>query len=314
MGQKINSNIFRLGYRHNKGNTFYQENSLNSLSDYIFEETNVKKFILNIFNKHGLVASNFFFFRSEQVLFVFLSFYVSIKIRVKVSNLLKAKKIFFKPSILNLLSNKSKKNRIWLLKFLKTKQKFNDKLLNFYFTEKILCVLYNFTRRKVSICLFLNNISIKNLHKLDFNLLKKTSLQMRKFARASFYKDSFNTMITAFFSLGTASLFSNLIAHHIKYLKRHNYYFNFLKRSLNLFLKLPGKLITGLKIIITGRLNGKPRSSSKTIQLGKTSLQSMDSKIVFNSTTSYSNYGTFGIKVWVCEKKVYSLDGRALDF
>lgn len=60
--------------------------------------------------------------------------------------------------------------------------------------------------------------------------------------------------------------------------------------------------VKGIKILIKGRLNGKPRSNYRIIQIGKISLQTIESVISHNQSTSFTPYGTFGIKVWICEK------------
>jgi small subunit ribosomal protein S3 len=35
--------------------------------------------------------------------------------------------------------------------------------------------------------------------------------------------------------------------------------------------------------------------------VGKVPLQSINSKIDYSTSVSYSQYGTFGFKVWICE-------------
>jgi small subunit ribosomal protein S3 len=60
--------------------------------------------------------------------------------------------------------------------------------------------------------------------------------------------------------------------------------------------------INGMKVLIKGRLNGRPRSSSKLLQVGKVSLQTLDAKINYSQSVAFSQHGTFGIKVWICEK------------
>lgn len=57
--------------------------------------------------------------------------------------------------------------------------------------------------------------------------------------------------------------------------------------------------IKGLKLVISGKLKGKPRSSSTLLLVGNISSQTLDSKIDFSKTHVYTIYGVFGLKLWV---------------
>ena len=57
--------------------------------------------------------------------------------------------------------------------------------------------------------------------------------------------------------------------------------------------------ILGIKFIISGRLQGKERSSSKLIKIGKVPTQSIRKDIDFAFYPSYTLYGAFGLKFWV---------------
>jgi ribosomal protein S3 len=85
-------------------------------------------------------------------------------------------------------------------------------------------------------------------------------------------------------------------------MKQHNFFLNFFKRTLILMINSKISCIHGIKVLIKGRFNGKPRSSSKLLQIGKISLQTLDAKISYSQSVAFSQYGTFGIKVWICEK------------
>jgi small subunit ribosomal protein S3 len=85
-------------------------------------------------------------------------------------------------------------------------------------------------------------------------------------------------------------------------MKKHNFFLNFLTQALFLLVKSKLSCIKGLKILIKGRLNGKLRAKSKLIEIGKIPLQTINSKINYSTSVSYSLYGTFGFKVWICEK------------
>jgi ribosomal protein S3 len=59
----------------------------------------------------------------------------------------------------------------------------------------------------------------------------------------------------------------------------------------------------GIKIKIKGRFNGAPRAKHKIINIGNNMpVLTLNSNIDYAETTSYTSNGTFGVKVWVCEK------------
>lgn len=50
--------------------------------------------------------------------------------------------------------------------------------------------------------------------------------------------------------------------------------------------------------MVSGRIRGKPRSSSTLIQSGNVPTQSITKDIDFASSHIYTLYGVFGIKIW----------------
>ena len=84
--------------------------------------------------------------------------------------------------------------------------------------------------------------------------------------------------------------------------KKHNYLLFLLKMVINTLIPLNFSIIKGVKIVITGRFNGAPRAKKKVLTIGVVPLQSFASTISYNNTTSFTQNGTFGIKIWICEK------------
>lgn len=311
MGQKINSTLFRLGYKQNKWDSKYQENKFIKFSDFMLEESFIKRFLMTLFSKHSIKVLEIKLNRTEQLLFIKVVLHFPIALRKVIRNVLKKKQIIFKPpkSFIAKTTNVSTiTRRLWVLSYLKKKHSIENHVFKVYFSDKILYVLKNYVSNGIDICLTL--FATKSPRSTVFNQkfagkLKKKLLQLRKFSKASFFKDSINSFITTLFFVASSKLLADVLAFHITYLKRHNYYFNFLKRCITILLSFSEGFVQGIKISVTGRLNGKPRSSSKIIQLGKISLQSIESKIHYNSVSAFSSLGVFGIKVWVCEKSKY---------
>ena len=60
--------------------------------------------------------------------------------------------------------------------------------------------------------------------------------------------------------------------------------------------------ILGIKLLINGRLKGKPRSNLTCIQVGSTPIQSLSKNVDFAKTHVYTLNGVFGFKIWVYKK------------
>jgi len=92
---------------------------------------------------------------------------------------------------------------------------------------------------------------------------------------------------------------SEYITYQLNLLKKHNYFLTFLKKTLIFMLSAKISKIRGLKILISGRLNGVPRSKSVIINAGSISSQTLKSNIDYYHSVSFTPNGTLGVKVWV---------------
>jgi small subunit ribosomal protein S3 len=99
----------------------------------------------------------------------------------------------------------------------------------------------------------------------------------------------------------SAKLLSDFIALQLR-TKRHNFFLNFLKESLNFIINQKFSRIKGIKVIIKGRLNNAARSRHYLIKVGKISLIKIKSKINYSESVAFTSNGTLGIKVWINEK------------
>jgi len=55
----------------------------------------------------------------------------------------------------------------------------------------------------------------------------------------------------------------------------------------------------GCKIMLSGRLGGHEMSRSEEIRLGAIPLQTLQAHVDYGFATSFTTYGTLGVKVWV---------------
>jgi hypothetical protein len=142
------------------------------------------------------------------------------------------------------------------------------------------------------------------------NKIKLLSKKLYKFKNNIFNYDSksFNIFLhlTVLLMLHKLNIkiYINYLLKIFKLLKKnqHSKFFLFLKflikniinTTINLFT-----LIKGIKIVISGRLKGKPRSSNIKITDGKVRAMSLKSKMEYGCLDVFNRYGTFGLKLWI---------------
>ncbi|WDI79187.1 30S ribosomal protein S3 [Candidatus Vidania fulgoroideae] len=77
--------------------------------------------------------------------------------------------------------------------------------------------------------------------------------------------------------------------------KRKNY-----KRIINIYMeKAMNYAIRGIKITISGRLNGSDIARRETFKLGKVQLIKINNKVSYTKSISKTKYGIICIKVWI---------------
>lgn len=274
MGQKINPNLFRSNSK-NILRSKYQVNNKLKLSNFIYKETEIKKYIYQFFNYYKIILINCNIYQSEETFVIIIKYYTT-----KSFN-----SIYFNTKLIN------KSNSVYTEKMF-----FNnllESLIHFLNKKSVKLIVQNVNKGKS--LNFLGNID----KKVAF---KKLIVQLRKYTKFSFYEECLNSLLILIQSKNASKLLGIFLVKQFETLKRHNLLLNFLKRALTLFLYSSISKIKGVKILIKGRLNGKPRSSHKLIHIGKVALQTVNSKVDYTCCTSFSSFGTFGIKVWVCEQ------------
>ena len=90
--------------------------------------------------------------------------------------------------------------------------------------------------------------------------------------------------------------------------KLHNSFFKFVKVLIEEVLleekkKTKTTKIIGIKLIINGKLKGKLRSSSLTINKGKIGAQVISNDMEFAKEHVYTMYGCFGLQLWINYKQ-----------
>ncbi|HND45620.1 MAG TPA: hypothetical protein PLC61_04400 [Chitinophagales bacterium] len=90
-----------------------------------------------------------------------------------------------------------------------------------------------------------------------------------------------------------------------KYLnkRKHNRFIFFVSNLFDYLVKTYPDRIKGIKLVISGRLLSKPRSSIAKIERGTLNLTSKNANIVSNQMHVYTLYGAFGLKLYINYQK-----------
>ena len=89
------------------------------------------------------------------------------------------------------------------------------------------------------------------------------------------------------------------IAHQFERMKKHNVLKNFLKVVFKEYVEQEGNGIKGLKMTISGKLNGVDRAKDTTFSYGTVPLSTIYTNVVYVHHTAFTKYGTFGINIWL---------------
>lgn len=65
------------------------------------------------------------------------------------------------------------------------------------------------------------------------------------------------------------------------------------------------KNVQGVKILLSGRLDGKEIARREWLSRGKLPLQTLRADIDFGMATAYTSYGTVGVKVWLYKGEIF---------
>nr|YP_010377308.1 ribosomal protein S3 [Odontella aurita]QYB22957.1 ribosomal protein S3 [Odontella aurita] len=268
MGQKTNSNLLRLNIEKSNWKSKYYAKTSEESTLYIFKDLDIKNYINRVFNIYGVIVKNHKLYYSHSLLKLFISFFLTKKY-FKVCK--KVKRVCSK---------------------------------EFNFSEHLLESLSLFLKKKLSVFIIFQTLNknysvrIKN-DKLQ--LLKQAFIKLRKFAKTDFFIETINILIITLKKTDSSKLLSELLAFQLKVLKKQTFFLITIKQILITFLKAKIFSTKGIKIVIKGRLNGAPRARKTTILLGNISAQTFKSNINYNTNTSFTRNGTFGIKVWIQE-------------
>jgi ribosomal protein S3 len=331
MGQKTNHNIFRLGV-NKKWKTEFFEKKTKEFAYFTFADLEIKSYIERFLSIYGLILHDYKIHHTNSVLNIYISYVVTpdfkfnnIKQSKKLKLISKTKKQKF--IYLNTEQRIKKKNSLFLKveKYLKhnksNPEEFRGNSIAILQTNtseptqqtnlRNLRIENKIQKFLKSLELFKNSsvlINFKCINK-TFNLatkqkksLKKKIMLLQKFRYTPFFKEGINLIFLSVYKHKSSKLLTKFIEMQLKKIKRHKFFFTFLKKTLTLFLNSNFSKIKGVRIKIKGRLNGAPRAKHKILDVGDIPVQTIDSVLDYSEATIHNLNGSYGIKVWVIEK------------
>lgn len=285
MGQKTNITITNLSLKNSEWNNKYLEKNSEESSLLLYKNIKIKDYLNRIFSMYG-----------------FLVHTCKIEYGINQTNF-----------IIFLVEKKSETQKIYS-ENLKQLRNNNTKSLKLINSKNLLDYIVN-NILTVDLSLFLKaqtiTIQTQNLNKKFENSLTKPQLikhknflkTFKRFLRNPLFKESLKLLFIAVSEKNSSKLIAEIISNYFsKEKKRHGFGLFFFKKSLSTLINTNFSKISGIKVVISGRFNSAPRAAKKILRIGKISLQSFNSSTNYHETTSFTNNGTFGIKVWICEK------------
>jgi ribosomal protein S3 len=317
MGQKVNPVLFRINSKDIVWDSHYFANNQNESSYYLYQDLIIREALDKIFGKRGAVLISCILKRSSTEIKIFIQYYSTRAIQskglllkrlriLKFRKRLWKKRYLRKPQIL-FIENKKQTLKQRILKKLNQNLCINKpklKSLNSTSLEKKLGLILIRYTKSLKVTFSFTNIQNNVVSKvMRYAPYKTATKKLRGYSRSLFYFEAMELFVLLSEKGNNAALLTRFIALKFRFMRKHNFFLTFLKRALFIFHKIKTSKWQGIKIIISGRLNRAPRAKSKIIQCGTLPLQGANSKVNYSKTHIYSPVGSFGLKVWVCEKE-----------
>ncbi len=95
---------------------------------------------------------------------------------------------------------------------------------------------------------------------------------------------------------------SQLVADNIaRQVEKRVSYKKAIKKAISTAIRMGAE---GIKIQISGRLNGAEIARTETYKEGRTPLHTLRADIDYSTSTAHTTYGCIGVKVWICKGEV----------
>ena len=265
MGQKTNPIIFKLGIKNNiEWESKYFEKNKEEASNYIYNDIEIRKFLERFLKINGIMLHNVKLKYNEKTLNIFLSYYIKPEAANIIHNINNTNIVLTKiKKVKNTHYNKRTliKKRLFIINkiqhIIQKKIKIKKIFIFNNFSEYILESLSIFTKKKLNINIITQNLNkglSLNLKNDQYEAFKKLLIELRKYTRAPFYKEAINILLITIIKKNSSKFFCDYIAQQLTFLKKHNFFIKFIKKSLEILLESELHNIKGIKIEIKGRI------------------------------------------------------------
>jgi len=282
MGQKTNSTITSLSLKNAKWKSKYIEKNLEESSLLLHKNIEIRNYLNKVFKLYGLIIHNCIIEYNQTTANFFITFFEK-----------KTETSKFYTQNKKVSSTSSFKSSKTLIKHIVNNVLKID--LNLFLNNKTVTFKIQNLNQKFELLI---NSSKSNLSQYE-NILK----ELKRFLKDPMFKELIKALFVAASEKNSAKLIAESISRYFaKQKKRHGFLLFLLKKTLRSLISSEFSVIKGVKITISGRFNGAQRSNKKILKINSIPLQSFNSTISYHESTAYTPNGTFGIKVWICEK------------
>lgn len=282
MGQKTNSTTFSLSSKNAEWKSKYIEKNPEESSVLLHKNVDIRNYLNRVFKLHGLIIHSCKIEYNHTTATFFITFFEK------------------KSETSKIYTQNSKTNS---LSFTNSKELINHLINN------VLAINFNLFFKNRLVVFKVQNLNQKfdlmiNESKPKLFAYKNILKQFRRFLKNPLFKELIKILFISVSEKNSAKLIAEGISHYFtKQKKRHGFVLFLLKKSLEILIPSKFSIVKGIKIVISGRFNGAQRSNKKILKINTVPLQSFDSTTSYYEDTAYTSNGTFGIKVWICEKK-----------
>ena len=283
MGQKKNSIIFNLGLKNSEWKSKYINKTTEENALLLYKDLEVKSYLIRVFKIYGFIIHDIKLIYIHKKVKIFIKYFEQ---SLKFKNFNDFDKKFLKTT------NSKKSLSLLINKFLLTS-------LSLYFRNSFIEIK---TQN-------INKTFKKTLQKNKKSLIeyKKLVKQLKRFTKTDINKEMVKVLVLSLSEADSSKLLSNYIAFYLSKIQKRQFFLFFLIKTVTLLVtKTSFSNCKGLKISISGRFNGRSRAITRTLQIGQIPLQSFNAKISYDEKIAFTANGTFGVNVWMCEKKLFN--------
>lgn len=289
MGNKVNSNLFRLKSNLTGQNSYWSALKFSQYKNYIYQEHIIREFFSFILDFVLKIPTGIINvsrdLKNQTVIFI----------PVCITTVYCLKKKFSKTRLLTFNKRNRRSLNIW-------KNKTKERIV---LKQRDTQVLLTFIEQKIA--QFSNN-EVRVVFKNYYNSISRQFFSMtwspirrieNRFKRNPFFN---NMPIRIAFALKnqSADILLNLCIEKLKEVPngRHHLVLNIFQSCLPLYL-MESKEVIGVRIQVSGNLQGSERKKKRVVQVGTIPLQTISSNVKFVYKPAITKYGVFGVKVWM---------------